>query len=340
MPKTMLVGKVTATGWNIIKLINEPLVSGGNFCTRYEVEREGRTCFLKAMDLASARTLEELQKQIEEYLFERNVLNLCKNKNMTRVVTPIDAGEIEVENFQPPGNKVYYIIFEKAEEGNLRQFHLESTEKQWRSVFKALHHVAIGLQQLHAAKFAHHDIKPSNVLSFTSEDFKVGDLGRVVDEANSSPWAPLAFPGDNRYRPIECDFGEKLDSFESRLLCDMYLFGSLIYHMIEEIQLTYRLRAEIRKINGRILSSSYQEALPYVETAFVKVMDEFEDTLISKFGAEIASDIRGVVSQLCNPILEKRGNPRTLNSIQKLQLHPYVSKMDLIDKKLYRDGIS
>jgi hypothetical protein len=122
MPSTALEGLITDSGWTIGKMINKTSGSGGNFCTRYTaVYHDGKIGFLKAMDLSkvASKPLNEMKRTIDEYLFEQNVLERCKEKKLTKVVVPLDSGEILTTKNFPPLNRVFYIIFELAE-GDLR----------------------------------------------------------------------------------------------------------------------------------------------------------------------------------------------------------------------------
>src|SRR5204862_166519 len=73
---------------------------------------------------------------------------------------------------------VEYLIFEKAD-ADIRA-HLDAhADLDIAFALRALHHVAIGLKQLHSVNVAHQDVKPSNVLIFPGNESKVGDLGRA-----------------------------------------------------------------------------------------------------------------------------------------------------------------
>ena len=104
MPASALLGLTTDSGWKITQQLNNTLGSGGNFCCRYLARSlDGQEGFLKAMDLTRAMgDLRDLQKLINEYLFEQDILYFCQNKKMTRVVTPLDAGQLDVPNYQAP----------------------------------------------------------------------------------------------------------------------------------------------------------------------------------------------------------------------------------------------
>ena len=91
MPSQSLEGLKTDSGWTVIERLKNELGSGGNFCVRYLAKsRKGEIGFLKAMDLSSViHDLRELQQKVGEYIFEQNILQSCKDKKMSKVVTVV-----------------------------------------------------------------------------------------------------------------------------------------------------------------------------------------------------------------------------------------------------------
>lgn len=327
MPKESLENQVTASGWTVTKKISTPLGSGGNFCARYEVESsEGKVAFLKAMDLASVmHDINRVKETVDSYIFEQNVLKQCAGQRMTKVVTPLDMGALKNPNFPQGMNTVYYIIFEMAE-GDLRKKHLEveDSERTWLSAFKALHHAAVGIKQLHKAEIAHQDIKPSNVLAFDNNEFKVSDLGRVVDKKGDSPFANLYFPGDGGYRPIEMFWGVSSDEFLHRLSCDMFMVGSLIYHLFEDVQINSVILDESRRFHNQITMLDYATALPFIMSAFHSILDKFQEKCRSKFGDKIANLLVTALKEMCHPDPALRGNLKFQNQPARLIMERYV----------------
>ncbi|NLS11544.1 protein kinase family protein [Vibrio sp. SM6] len=343
MPASSLEGLVTKSGWSINKLLKNTSGSGGNFCTQYEATSvEGKTGFLKAMDLSKALnsgSLEALQRTVSEYLFEQEILNHCRDQNLSKVVVPLDSGSIINPNFGAPLNQVYYIIFDFAE-GDLRKEYINKEITSWSKVFRALHHVGVGIKQLHNVGIAHQDIKPSNILCFANDVSKISDLGRVTDAQGKSPFSQLIFTGDQSYAPIELRFNATpRNDFIDRRHGDLHMYGSLIYHIISGIQLTPILVEETRKLLPNTSLTTYDEALPFLKLAFGKMMDEFHKKCEHEFGEEIASEICEVVKELCYPDFNFRGNLKYSRKVQRLSLEKYISKMASIQRKLYVKGI-
>tara|TARA_R110001592_G_scaffold7032_3_gene39512 strand:+ start:51658 stop:52686 length:1029 start_codon:yes stop_codon:yes gene_type:complete len=341
MPSTALEGVTTDSGWLIGKMINTTSGSGGNFCTRYTaVSSDGKIGFLKAMDLSTvaSQSLEDIKKTIDEYLFEQAILKECKNKKLTRVVTPLDSGEIISPKAIAPLNRVFYIIFELAE-GDLREQFINNEVHSWKKVFKSLHHVAVGIKQLHQIGIAHQDIKPSNVLCFQNEVSKISDLGRVTDDKGLSPFSAQWFTGDMTYAPIEILFRVYPTEFIDRRQSDLHMFGSLIYHVISGAQLTPVLVEESRLLMPHIGNSTYTDALPFIKSAFATILTRFREECEDLFDPELASVLRDIVNELCFPDYLLRGNLKYSNKVLRLSMEKYVSKMSSIVRMSHIKGV-
>lgn len=341
MPSTALEGLVTESGWTIGKMINKTSGSGGNFCVRYLASKDGKIGFLKAMDLSRAMVsgeLEDIQKIVNEYLFEQKVLDKCKEKKLKRVVTPLDSGKVTSPSGIGPYKIVYYIIFELAK-CDLREQFINKQIESWVSVFQSLHHVAVGIKQLHYIGIAHQDIKPSNILYYKDDSSKVSDLGRVTDEKNESPFSSQSFTGDYSYAPVELRYGVTITEFIDRRASDLYLFGSLIYHVIEGAQLTAILEHEGKLIMPNMQDSSYFEALPFLKSAFTTIINRFTETSESLFGKKIANELTEVVKELCNPDYNERGNKIHNNKSMRLSMERYIGKMASILRMIKIKGM-
>jgi eukaryotic-like serine/threonine-protein kinase len=114
----LLEGIDLGNGWTVTtKVPRDPTSTGGNFSVSYFVEKlQGksvRRAFLKALNfrrLAAAPDFARaVQQQTAAFNFERDTLQLCKDKGLRRVATLLDAGE-----YRMPGNPfpVCFIIFE------------------------------------------------------------------------------------------------------------------------------------------------------------------------------------------------------------------------------------
>lgn len=341
MPSTALEGLVTDSGWKIGKMINKTSGSGGNFCTKYTaISSDGKIGFLKAMDLSKValKSLTDMKRTIDEYLFEQNVLDQCKEKKLSKVVVPLDSGEILSTKEFPPLNRVFYIIFELAN-GDLREQFINPGVNSWKLLFKSLHHVAIGIRQLHQIGIIHQDIKPSNVLCFSNDESKISDLGRVTDSKGESPFSTDHFTGDRSYAPIEIYLGFIPTEFIDRRLSDLYMFGSLIFHVICGAQITPVLIEESRLLIPAHISS-YSESLPFIKSAFATIMDRFKVECQNLFGTDMTKELVCIVSELCYPDYNLRGNLKYSKKVQRLSMEKYISKMASVNKMAYIKGLN
>jgi len=327
MPSRAIKGMITDSGWEIFKEVSDELGSGGNFCVRYLARSEqGKVGFLKAMDLTRATSLEHLKGLISEYLFEQKISEQCHRKGMSHIASAIDSGELTPPGYESMGvnGTVYYLIFEKAD-GDFRQKHFDAKKKQWIHAFRAAHHVAIGAAQLHRSGIAHQDIKPSNILSFSNENFKVSDLGRVTDSSGESPFSGMRYTGDTSYNPPEMLHGSyRINGFSERYLSDIYLVGSLLFHIVEGVQITAILKQEAELINNRIRWLNYEEALPIWMTAFNAVLERFYENCQILFPNEMAYSLKITVAEMCSPDISRRGRKGINNSICSMER--YVGK--------------
>jgi len=225
-PAQRLLGMILPGGWKVIRPVEKrPGSSGGFFSCGYVVESEtGQLGFLKALDYSAAMAevdpARALQVITEMFNFERDLVRVCTNKHLDRVVRGLSDGAVRVD-----GQPVQYLIFELAD-GDARSQADESHRYERAWSLRALHHVATGIAQLHRESIAHQDLKPSNVLSFDGGKVsKVGDLGRASHRGDYPPHEDVPIAGDVSYAPPERLYGyQDPDWSRRRLGCDAYLF--------------------------------------------------------------------------------------------------------------------
>lgn len=337
-PAELLTGKKLRDGWTVQNIIHrKPDETGGQFSISYKVKNDsGQEGFLKALDFSGALISEdparELEKLTSAYNFERDSLNKCKK--MSRVVTALTFGSIEVEEFTK-AKVVQYIIFELAD-SSIRERIVNNSRPELSWCIRGLHQITVGLWQLHSSRIAHQDIKPSNMLLFEGSGIKVGDLGRVVDKNRSASHDELEWPGDWIYAPPEIAFGYIHHDFNvRRFSSDLYLLGSLAVSILTCLQMNYWLAKEIpveHKPNswGGNFVGEYKEALPYVQLAFASVIEKIKTQIVTE--DRIVEELIVCIKELCNPIPENRGDKKT-HAAQgrggnKFDLERYVSRFD------------
>jgi serine/threonine protein kinase len=337
-----LVGLTTDCGWEIFEKITSKMYSGGTFCVRYLArDATGKRAFVKAMDFSRAfkekDRIKALNDLTTEYQFETAILNLCKDKNMTKVVFPLSSGTLFLNDQVPPLDQIYFIVFEKAE-SDLRQAFINTPPNAWYNFFRAIKHVCIGLEQLHRARIAHLDIKPSNILNFKNDVSKVADLGRVIDEAGTSPFATSYFSGDPRYAPIEYLFQVPVINFQERYLADLYGVGSLIYQTFMNVQITAALLADALRITPNLKAMPFHVALPIFETVFYTLMDRLQQECKHRFDDQVAASIVSIVTEMCHPNNQRRGNPKAKSLGTRVSFRRYSNKADSILRQLKIGG--
>lgn len=175
-----------------------------------------------------------LQQVATEYNWERDLLQACADRGMNRIVRAIDSGEHRLRD-SDPASVVFFLIFDLAK-GDIRAVHEVSLQLDLGRIFRALHDVAVGVQQLHAADFTHQDVKPSNVLTYEEERelAKLGDLGRASRQDGSIGHDLLPFAGDRGHAPPEGLYGDSPPDWSGRRACDLYHLGSLVLTCLPE----------------------------------------------------------------------------------------------------------
>lgn len=184
-PAMRLEGVSLQKGWTVGPLIPRAATqTGGCFSCSYRVTRpNGAPAFLKAMDytaaLLSNDPATELNRLTSAFLFERELLQECANRGMSRIVRAIDSGKVLVGD-----QTVEYLIFEEAKGGDIRTYLDGLSQFNLAWTMTCIHSISVGVQQLHNAGIAHQDLKPSNVLHFPDEGEKLADLGRAWHQTN------------------------------------------------------------------------------------------------------------------------------------------------------------
>lgn len=338
-PHELLQGLPLNNGWKAVTRIERSESgSGGAFSCGYLAEKSnGERGYLKALDFFSrlsenddpARALAPL---LDAYNFERDLLNKCRDSRFSRVVTAIEDGSITVPNLPPPST-VQYIIFELAE-GDIRNQmeKIDQLDTAW--ILRSLHHLALGLQQLHSMNIAHQDLKPSNALLFDNLQIsKIADLGRAAAKGTEPPHYGFPIAGDWSYAPPELLYGAVPASWDGkRIGCDLYLLGSMIASMYTGVAMTpLMLMGLDQRFHWSKWGGSFEEALPYLRAAFEEAIGYVSDEVPLAFRA----DLIAVMTQLCDPDPLLRGHPRdrSMASGNPYSVRRYVNHFDYLASK-------
>lgn len=336
-PAHQLTGQELANGWKVTGRANPPdgLSKGKNSVCYFVLSDKGDKAFLKAFDyhshLIKTDAADSIYEVTREYRYERNLLQLCLNEELSHIARIIDHGGVHLEENNPL-SLVQYLILEQAD-NDIRSFvgHQEESKLSW--TLNMMHQVTVAAQQLHSINIAHQDIKPANVLVFKSIMAKLGDLGRSTQFNNPSPYDHLFVAGDRGYSPPELLYhkhGELPYDWKTRRLgCDFYMLGNLIHFMSAGTTVNAMLFEKLdRKLWPNRWTSSYDEVFPFVQACFMQCIGELKMTI----HPAIASDIASVVKQLCNPRPEERGLPMN-QGFSQFSLRRFVSKLNLLHKR-------
>jgi len=335
-PAEMLLHKEVA-GWTVVEEMGSYSgATGGNFSTGYIVEKDGTRAFLKAMDLSRAFLdgLPAMQRDIDQYLFEQNVLTFCKDNRLSGVIRLFEAGHMDEGDKPSLNDRIYYFIFELAD-GDIRREMTVGGMKSDSWKLRVLHKSSIALVQLHGADIAHQDLKPSNVLSFRAQNnFKLGDLGRCSSKKFSAPTDVFAFPGDRSYAPPEYHYKYVPTTYtDQRLGSDAYLLGSLISFLfsngIGALAATFNHLPHNYWHNQ--WQGTYEDAIPFLEQAHTQATI----LLKTQLPEIIREELGEAYFNLCHPNPQRRGHPQARRqSGRPVGIDRYRSVFDLMLNKV------
>jgi eukaryotic-like serine/threonine-protein kinase len=341
-----LVDTVLPDGWRLIRKTRasgfNPDESGGNFSVGYIGERNGKEAFVKVFDLGgvlvrhAGNIMKAMMRLGQEHQYECQLLDICQASKLDRVVSVLARGQVDIPGPNGLATPVPYIVFEKAD-CDIRKAlaKTDAIEDAWR--FKMLHHVAVGLSQLHGKQIAHQDLKPSNVLIFdsTNEGAKIGDLGRASrNDGTRAGHDGLTFAGDGNYAPPEQAYGVVAPEWRDRREgCDVYHLGCLAAFVFTGVTPNahyLRLPEEIRpRVWGGTWTGTYDEVVPFISAAFADYLQRVKHD----FPAWAAEELVMIVRQMCDPYFERRGDPEARSQVgSPLGLDRFVSRFDRLAK--------
>lgn len=334
-PASLLKGLTLPGGWVVAERIERLAdATGGCFSASYVVKRDGKEAFLKALDYSMALREKDqvaaLQALTAAYIHERSLLEKCASERLTHVVLALDFGEVEV-----PGHgllsRVQYLILERAD-GDIRAHvdALEALDLAW--ALRSLHHVAVGMQQLHYRGIYHQDTKPSNVLVFSGGIRKISDLGRATRRGYAAAHDDLMVPGDPIYAPPELLYGYAMsDDVRRRMACDVYHLGSLLAFFFCRVGMTSAwgalLHESLYPVNWK---GKFAEVLPHIRDAFDEAVQRISGSIPENFRERLTQ----LLLELCDPDPHVRGDPLARARNQNpYRLERYVSRLDRLARE-------
>lgn len=344
LPYAQRLDNMILGDWIVVdRAITSTDQTGSHFSVGYVVESgsTGQRAFLKALNFDQIileagpdHATAALQEALSWYNFEVQVCQKCKG--LDRVVTFLEEGQVQIDPLQPL-SLVPYLIFEQAE-GDVRLFLQVSADLDVAWALRCMHHIAIGLQQMHSRGLAHQDVKPSNVLLFGRTSSKIGDVGRAADQTTSGPYDNLACPGAKFYAPPEQLYEHIGTDWGNRHFGgDLYLLGSMLVFFFAQTTMTallfHHLPRDVhpRAEDGTGWEGDYLSVLPMLQRAFGRALDDFSAALPSGL-----SDLTAILRELCDPNPSRRGDrrARTMRHRSSYDLQRYISRFDALSRIL------
>ena len=327
-----LVGKMTPDGWLIAEKAAFPTdQTGGYFSSCFFVTKDGKRAFLKAFDIEKF-DITQLPWLLSGFQYESDLLSLCKDKRLSRIVQILESGKIERDPNSPPVLRyVPFLVFELAEGDIRKTVDVSGTvTNQWR--FFVLHQTTLALLQLHGQSIAHQDLKPSNVLRFEASRLKLGDLGRSSFRGKAAPHDQEPCPGARNYAPFEQRYGHPpADWVERRLSSDVFHLGCLVVFTFTNIVFPdYVMRQLALPYQPLHWGASYEEVMPHIQASMAQSLHEIAPDFPEQFRAELME----IVRDLCHPdpLLRGRANNKNKASVDLLWLQKYASRFDILEK--------
>lgn len=332
-----LEGRTLPGDWMVGPLNKvDPNATGGFFSVSYLVSRpDGQQGFLKVIDLATViHDLGQLQAAVNEYISEKDLLVMCGEQRLSRVVTAIDYGQFALPEFPIP--YVNYIIFELAT-SDIRIAISQSTLIDTVIKLQMLHDLTAGLRQLHRFQVAHQDLKPSNFLVFDEVDGstnrgKIADLGRAYRHGVPSIHDAFSIPGHKLYAPPEQLYGHEYAEFSvRRFSADLYQLGSLAAYIFGGVTMNALLARELApEHHWNIFGDSYADVSPYLQDAHDRAVDRLRQTM----APEISERISEIIRYLTVPDATRRGHPMNQRGRgNKFSLERVVTELDLLTRR-------
>jgi eukaryotic-like serine/threonine-protein kinase len=331
-----LLGLTLSNGWRVVSRVpRSPNATGGTFSHSYIVEKADRVGFLKAFDFSEAfaaqNTIELLRILTSAYEHERDILHICRDHRLSKIVIAIDDGDVTVPGYDPISGRVFYLIFEKAE-GDIRQQVDQKVRFDAVWSIQALRDVSLGLWQVHRRMIAHQDMKPSNVLHYGRDGFRIADFGRSSRRGSAVWYDDAAVAGDRNYAPPEQLYGFRHPDFATRRFgCDLYMLGNLAAFMFAGVNITGSIFSRLDpQFHWKIWQGPYEQVLPYIQEAFTRLLEDLKNQIPEAHRTLIGPLIR----DLCNPDLSRRGHPRGVGRHEQYSLERYVSDLTLLSQRI------
>lgn len=342
-----LTGTTLPGGWLLKEMYSrEKESTNGYFSVQYKAERGGKEYFVKVIDIEKSfrRTnvtelMNVLQKQLEAFTYEKELLERCRDRSCSKIVRVQDADMIPIGEGNP--YPVPYLVFEKAD-GDVREYIKFQDEVDFAWKLKSLHDIAVGIEQLHSMQVIHQNLKPSNILQFEKES-KISDIGKSKTFTGTGVNDNTLLNGDKAYAPLEMlpqfTFLRPVEWLDMNLATDSYELGNLMTFYFSGLNMTGMLIQKLNKI-GNTARTTNMEMKAYLDACYDECIETIKEEIEYE---EFKEPIGQMIYELCNPDPNKRNDPKTLRERgSNYVLRRYITKLDLLQGKaelrIKRDG--
>lgn len=339
-PALYLTGLKLENDWGVKdRLVTIENIEEQSFAITYTVEKDGKVAVLKALDFSIALIDEDpitsIQNLTEKYNFEKELLELCLNHKLENVVKILDHGLIKP--FAGGIIPVPYFILEYSAEDVKSQIKVDSyLNLAW--LLKILHNVTNGLFQLHKLNVSHKNLKPEHVMSFSSDLYKLSELGNAEIKGVNTPHPEYFSKVDPAYMTPESLYGYIESDWKYRSQAtDLYHLGSLIFFLFTQTTTNTWLSHYLDSShNWNNWGGTYEEVLPYLIEAFDKTLEHFK---VYVEDSELQPKMELILRSLCHPNPKERGHSRNPSDgkLGPLALEKYLSDFDFFSKEAIRN---
>jgi serine/threonine protein kinase len=294
--------------------------------------KAGDFAFVKAFDFRHAEHADNtdlLETMVREFNYEKNIHNYCIDQHINRVTRIYAADKILVD-----GEIVHFIICEWANKCLRESQPPGDPSISLSARFAALRDVASAHAQLHKARIAHQDAKPSNAMCPINGAVKLADLGSSSCERMDAPPHDLdIMVGQPGYAPYELLYEQPPSSWERRRFgCDLFLLGNLCFTSLVGGSLSIlALHSLPRELCPTVFSGHYADVMPHLIEAHELLIPAAIAAFIPE---EFAGDVSRMISALCHPDPMRRGHPKNLLSNgHPFGLERFIGELNLLSNR-------
>ncbi len=333
-----LTGVTIPGGWLLKeRYVKENIDKGGQFSVQYLAEKEGKEYFVKVIDIEKAlkgRNLTDLTKTLEQQMaafnYEKELLERCRDRAMSKIVRVIDADMIPYGELTP--YPMPFLVFEKAD-GDVRKYIKFQDEVDFAWKLKSLHDIATGIEQLHSMQLIHQNLKPSKILQFKKQS-KISDIGKSKTFSGTGLFDENLLNGDKTYAPLEVlpqfTFLRPTEWLDMNLAMDSYELGNMMTFYFTGLNMTGMLIERLNNI-GMTSRTTNMEMKAYLDLCYDECIETIKNEIEYE---EFREPIGQMIYELCNPDPNKRNDPKTLRERgSNFVLRRYISKLDLLQGK-------